>query len=145
MWQSIIKINKKDLQTGDVLDVNSKTPFFKHYAVVFYKNGIAYVTHNPKTGPVIETLEEFDKKRTIYNHFRNEVTKKLTDKFIEDKANELKAYGYNFMEMNCEDYVKRIVGTYIGLDDRFIFTVVVSLVIIISLSIIIGILIKKLK
>lgn len=132
MWQNIIKVEK--LQTGDVLETSSKGYPFKHYAVVFYKDGVPYVTHNtPKTGPIIEALEEFETKRTIYNHFRNEITKKLTDKEIEDKAKELKAYGYHFMEMNCEDYVKRIVGTYIGMDDRVTAIIIISTVIIIAL------------
>lgn len=131
MWQNILKCEK--LQTGDVLECNGKILCFNHYAVVFYKGGIPYVTHNTDPGPQIETLESFEKKRTIYNVFRNEVTKKLSDKFIESKAKELEPYGYSFMESNCEDYVKRIVGCYIGLDDRYTFTVVVSLIIITAL------------
>lgn len=146
MWQNILKVDK--LQTGDVLRVSSNTPFFSltcdHYAVVFFKNDIPYVTHCVSNGPITETLQEFEKKRTIYSHFRNEITKKLTDEFIQQKAAELQAYGYNFMEMNCEDYVKRIVGTYIGLDDRVTLLIIISITIIIALtSIIIYLRIKR--
>lgn len=143
MWQSIISCQK--LQTGDVIEMSGKTLFFKHYGVIFYKNGITYVAHNPKEGPKIDTLEDLEKERTIYNCFRNEITKKLTDKYIEEKTIELQPYGYSFMEMNCEDFVKRVVGTYIGLDDRYAFTIVISLVVITILTVTIAFLAKRNK
>lgn len=141
MWESALKISK--LQTGDVLQVNGKVPFFPHYAVVFYKGNVPWVTHCVDEGINTETLENFEKKRTIHNVFRNEVTKKLTDKYIEEKANELSAYGYNFMESNCEDYVKRIVGTYIGMDDRVTAIITISTIIIVGLIITIVIISKR--
>lgn len=139
MWQSVITVGK--LQTGDVLETSSKQqPLFRHYAVVLYKNGEAYVTHCvPIKGVLLETLKEFEEKRTIYNVFRNEITKKVTNEEIEKKYLELKPYGYNFMEMNCEDYVKRIVGCYIGIDDRVTLIIIVSLVIIAILGVTIAI------
>lgn len=133
MWKNILEVDK--LRTGDVIQVKGKVPFFPHYAVVFHKEGIPYVAHCVDEGAVIETLEELEKRRTIFNYFRNEVTKKLTDKFIEDKANELSAYGFNFMEMNCEDFAKRIVGTYIGFDDRVTAIITISVIIIVGLII----------
>lgn len=141
MWANITAI--QELQTGDVLRASGKIPFFPHYAVVFRKNGELYVTHCIDAGVNIETLAEFEKRRTIHEVFRNEVTKKLTDKYIEEKSLELSAYGYNFMESNCEDYVKRIVGTYIGMDDRVTAIVVIALTIITALTIVIFVLIKK--
>lgn len=141
MWQNIIKVDK--LQTGDVLEAKGKVPFFPHYAVVYYKNGIPWVTHCVDNGVTDETLESFENKRTVFNVFRNEVTKKLTDKYIEDKGKELQAYGYNFMEMNCEDYAKRIVGTYIGFDDRTTAIITISVIIIVALITTIIIIKKK--
>lgn len=141
MWKNILQCDK--LQTGDVLEVKGKVPFFNHYAVVFYKNNIIYVAHCVDEGVTIETLEQFEKKRTLFSCFRNEVTKKLTNEYIESKAKELSAYGYNFIEMNCEDFVKRIVGTYIGLDDRVGFGLVVSIIIIVSLITVIVVLIRR--
>lgn len=143
MWENALKIEK--LQTGDVLEAKGKVPFFPHYAVVYKKNNELYVTHCVDNGVTDEPLKDFEKKRTIYNVFRNEVTKKLTDEFIQEKAKELKAYGYNFMEMNCEDYAKRIVGTYIGVDDRTTAIIVISLIIITSLIVTITIMSRKLK
>lgn len=141
MWSNITKIEK--LQTGDILEVQGKVPFFPHYAVVFYKNDIAWVTHCVDDGISTETLSDLESKRNIYSVFRNEVTKKLTDEFIENKAKELTAYGYNFMESNCEDYVKRIVGTYIGLDDRVSAIIVISTIIIVALIVTITIIYKR--
>lgn len=143
MWENAIKIGQ--LQTGDVLEVSGRVPFFPHYAVVYNKNNELYVTHCIDEGVTDEPLRDFERKRTIYNVFRNEVTKKLTDKFIQEKAKELQAYGYNFMEMNCEDYAKRIVGTYIGMDDRVTAIIVISLVIITALTITITIVARKIK
>lgn len=141
MWENILKAER--LQTGDVIETSSRTLMFKHYGVIFYKNGIAYVTHCVREGVKIEPLSEFEKQRTIYNFFRNEVTKKLTDEFIEKKANELSAYGYNFIESNCEDYAKRIVGTYIGMDDRVTFIIIISIVIITALTATIFFILKR--
>lgn len=125
MWKNVIEVSK--FETGDVLEVKGKIPFFPHYAVVYYKNGVAWVTHLVDEGVTNEPLTDLEKRRPIYNVFRNEITKNLTDEFIQAKAKELQAYGYNFMEMNCEDYVKRIVGTYIGLDDR-VTAVIVTII-----------------
>lgn len=141
MWKNVLQIDQ--LQTGDVLQVSGKIPFFPHYAVVFKKNNSLYVTHCVDAGVNTESLIEFEKRRTIHNVFRNEVTKKLTDDYIEKKSIELSSYGYNFMESNCEDYAKRIVGTYIGMDDRTTAIITISIIIITSLAIIIGILLKR--
>lgn len=141
MWQNITAISK--LQTGDVLQMSGKIPFFPHYAVVYYKNGQIWVTHCIDAGINNEPLSQLEKRRTIHSVFRNEVTKKLTDTFIEQKANELSAYGYNFMESNCEDYVKRIVGTYIGMDDRVTAIITISSIIIVALTITIIVILRR--
>lgn len=139
MWQNIITAGK--LQTGDIIQTSSgHEPLFRHYAIIYHKNGEAYVTHCvPIKGILSEPLKEFEKKRTIYKVFRNEITKKLNNEYIERKYNELKPYGYNFMEMNCEDYVKRVAGCYMGVDDRVTLIIIVSLVVITVLSVTIAI------
>lgn len=143
MWSNVTAIEQ--LQTGDVLRTSGRVPFFPHYAVVFRKQNQLWVTHCVDAGINTEPLVDFEKRRTIHEVFRNEVTKKLTDEYIEAKSIELSAYGYNFMESNCEDYVKRIVGTYIGMDDRVTAIVVISLTIITALTIVIFVLVRKLK
>lgn len=141
MWSNVTAIEQ--LQTGDVLRASGKVPFFPHYAVVFKRGNQLWVTHCVDAGINTEPLVDFEKRRTIHEVFRNEVTKKLSDTYIESKANELSAYGYNFMESNCEDYAKRIVGTYMGMDDRVTAIVVVSLTIITALTIVIFYLVKR--
>ena len=135
---SWIKVTNRNIifQTGDILETNSTViPFSTHYGIVFYKNGEAYVSHNPfkrKQGfkPEIITLEDFKKERKIKRFLRNEETKLLTDDYILSKSNSIiEKYKYkkSFI-FNCEDYIREISNTSIGIDQRVAWIIGIVLV-----------------
>lgn len=136
---------KKDtiLQTGDVLETDSSLPIVRHYGIVYYKDGKAQVTHNPggEAKPVTESLDEFKSKREIYRIFRNKKTLKLTDEEIVRCYEEQKHFKWNFFTNNCEDYIKNIANTRLGVDNRVWMIVAVVVVV----SVVIGIIMKTKK
>lgn len=138
LWKRI-KDQDIALQTGDILETTSSViPFSVHYGIVFYQNGKAYVSHNPfKRGygfrPEIETLEDFKKGRRIKRLLRNSKTKALTDEYILSKSNTI-IQGDKYRKslvFNCEDYIREISKTYIGVDQRIAWAIGIALIVII--------------
>lgn len=137
MWY--LPENIDTLKTGDIILAQSAIPFFAHYGVIFYKNGMAFVAHNPyKQNPKIESLTEFTKTRQIYKVFRDEITENLTDEQIETRTKNLQEYEWSMVN-NCESFVRNITGANIGIDDRVgIVTMVIVIVVIILVVVIYG-------
>lgn len=113
-------VDTRYLGTGDILETSSALPFVRHYAIVFIKDNMLYVSHKPAKGIVMQPLYEFKKGRKIYRVFRNERTQNLTRQQIETSSADLSRYQWNLFKNNCEDHVRAIAGTSIGCDNRVI-------------------------
>lgn len=116
--------------TGDILVVLTQPiPIFNHFAIVFYREGKAYVAHNSfLSGEVIITpLDEFLKRKVLKVY----PVPGLTDEHIYNKAIECNAHRktYDFFGFNCEEFVREVCGCNFGTDQRKSF-IIVSLAVI---------------
>jgi len=141
------QINKIDqLQEGDIIEFPMKVPdnrlflpgvefpFVLHYGIILIQDGQKKIGHNTfQNYPKIDDdIEKVLNGREIKRVIRTGIP---SDKLIKNH-NQVKDIKYNGLSFNCEDYVKKMTGVNVGLDQRIKFGIVIVLMIIIILLII---------
>lgn len=138
-----------ELKTGDILKTENQSlkffNLFKHYAIVFKRGDILYVSHSTKDGPEIITFEDFAETREIFSYFRDSDTEFMTDEYIERKTKQLieksknnSKHKWDFVKNNCEDYVKNICpDCKLGLDNKTIVAIAIIATLIITIIVIV--------
>jgi len=126
MASQVIPYNQNtQLQTGDVLVVDGIIPFINHYAIVYKKNGVQYVSEIDLERVflalnlwkvITEPLADYEKRRTITGFVRDENTQALTDDYIQKKIIDCAPVGYQFLSYNCEDFIHNVCGCKLGYD-----------------------------
>lgn len=124
------------LNTGDILITTSVVPFVRHYGVLYYENGSPIVAHNSfSTGKIeLDPLDKFIEGRDLVNVLH--AYKSIPDQELKAKILKLveKGEGYKFFSFNCEDFVRKVTGRNIGADQRYVWILIIILVIIILFS-----------
>lgn len=86
----------------------NKYPFIKHYGLIYLTNEISkvYVMHNtPNRGPVIDTLNDFKRNRTIISRTDTVLTDKVSSDFILNKFSKVEQKKFNLLTFNCEHFI----------------------------------------
>lgn len=150
-WQYI---PQDQLQVGDIIETSSKIvstspvlpgavcPFVKHYGIMVESEGSLCVLHNPFGGkPLIQASDVVFNGRMADRVLRTNMSnEEIMAKWqqCEYKFTQCKNAYYQFWQFNCEDFVRKMSGDYIGFDQRkgwsagviVIVTVIVVLVIV---------------
>lgn len=122
MWLRVNNI--EELQEGDVIELGTTYPLIKHYAVVVIQDGEKKVAHYPyPDSPCIEDINYVINNRPERHRFVKRIfrTGVPSDQII-DKHNEIQNIDkkYKFIRFTCENYVRALTGSDIGIDQRFL-------------------------
>lgn len=111
--------NETKFQTGDIIETTSSfLPCTTHFGVVFNKDGVQHVSHNPflpkefHFEPKLEPLADFLQDRKVIKLIRNERTQQLTDKYIYEQSQYLIGRDRFRQDifLNCENWAESITG-----------------------------------
>lgn len=134
----------EELQEGDVVEFFSKVPdsrwilpgtevpLVKHYGIIVVENGQKKMAHNTfQQYPRIDDIEKTLNGRSINRVIR---TGLKSDEIIA-RHREVENIKYDWLKFNCEDYVFKLTGVRVGLDQRIQLVIAIALIIVAIIAI----------
>lgn len=124
-----------ELHEGDIIETTTIYPLVRHYGVVVIQDEEKKIAHYPfPAKPKIEDIHTACENKKITRLIKSSLkSNEVIERHNEIAHRTINDYTNWFLKFNCEDYIRKITGKCIGMDQRATFLGIIIVILLLIL------------